>query len=142
MAVGCSTVINILNTYKSQMDSSSFSPILSAGCKALEYDAVWVSNRNNIYTKRRDLIYQSLIKSGFQTQLPSAGMYIWAKHSELFSNSLEISDKILNDIGVSITPGVIFGQHGEGFLRFSLGQPDIKINEAMQRLENWVNNCL
>ena len=138
MAVGCEKVLNILNTYKSQIDSSTFSPILSAGCKALDYDSEWILQRNEIYRTRRDLIYNSLIRMGFQTKLPTAGMYIWAKHSGLFSNSLKFSDKILNDIGVSITPGVIFGQQGESHLRFSFGLANNKIIEAMRRLEAWI----
>ena len=139
MAVGSKKAINILSTYKSQVDSSTFSPILSAGCKALEYDKNWVDERNNIYRTRRDLIYNSLINMGFSTRLPSAGMYIWAKQPNLFMNSMDFSNNMLNEIGVSTTPGIIFGKHGEGFLRFSIGMANHRIEEAMQRLSNWIN---
>ena len=139
MAVGCKQVINALKSYKSQVDSSTFMPILTAGIEALKYNKEWVHERNSIYLKRLEILYNSLCKMGFTLSKPTAGMYLWVKFPELFQDSLSFSNKLLNDINISTTPGIIFGNQGEGYLRFSLGTSTDRINEAINRLSNYIN---
>ncbi len=65
-----------------------------------------------------------------------AGLFVWAKIPENFTNSYELSDKILNEANVFITPGGIFGDAGDNYIRVSLCSPEERINEAIQRIKD------
>ncbi len=137
MAVGNADVIEYLFTYKSQMDTSIFSPIFSAGVKALTGDQNWIGKRNLIYKARRDLVVDGLRKAGFILDPPKAAIYVWAQLPEGESDSIAFCSRLLEETGISTTPGVVYGQHGEGYLRVSLGTATDRINEAMNRLVDW-----
>jgi LL-diaminopimelate aminotransferase len=137
MAVGNAQVINYLSTYKSQMDTSTFIPVFDAGVTALTSDQGWLSERNAIYRERRDIIVEGLRKAGFTLETPQAAIYVWAQLPNGCMDSMTFCSRMLDEIGVSTTPGVVYGQHGEGFLRISLGQSTDRISEAVQRIENW-----
>jgi LL-diaminopimelate aminotransferase len=79
MAVGNPDIIDYLYTYKSQMDTSTFAPIFSAGISALSGDQSWLEDRNSIYKKRRNLVVDGLLTAGFTLEVPKAALYIWAK---------------------------------------------------------------
>ena len=137
MAVGNADVIDYLFTYKSQMDTSTFSPIFSAGVKALTGDQEWIEKRNLIYKTRRDLVVDGLRKAGFRLDPPKAAIYVWAQLPEGESDSIAFCSRLLEETGISTTPGVVYGKHGEGYLRVSLGTATDRINEAMNRLVDW-----
>ena len=137
MAVGNAQVINYLSTYKSQMDTSTFIPVFDAGVTALTSDQGWLKDRNKIYRERRDILVDGLRKAGFTLDVPRAAIYVWAQLPNGCKDSMAFCSRMLEEIGVSTTPGVVYGQHGEGFLRISLGQSTERIKEAVQRIENW-----
>ena len=137
MAVGNAQVINYLSTYKSQMDTSTFIPVFDAGVTALTSDQSWLNERNAIYRERRDILVEGLRKAGFTLESPRAAIYVWAQLPNGNMDSMAFCSRMLEEIGVSTTPGVVYGQHGEGFLRISLGQSTERIREAVQRIENW-----
>jgi LL-diaminopimelate aminotransferase len=137
MAVGNPQVINFLSTYKSQMDTSTFIPVFDAGVTALTGDQTWLKERNNIYLERRDIVVDGLLKAGFTLETPHASIYVWAQLPSGQNDSMAFCARMLEEIGVSTTPGVVYGQHGEGFLRISLGQATPRIAEAMQRIVKW-----
>jgi LL-diaminopimelate aminotransferase len=138
MAVGNADVIGYLNTYKSQMDSSHFAPILEAGLSALKGDQTWLVERNQIYRERRDIVVQGLLEAGFTLKVPPAAIYVWARLPAGHSDSMAFCNKLLEETGVSTTPGLVYGKHGEGYLRVSLGTPTKKIREAMQQIVDWL----
>lgn len=138
MAVGNAEVIRLLFTYKSQMDSSHFEPILQAGIRALTGDQSWINDRNRIYQTRRDLVLSGLRSAGFKAEVPQAAIYVWAHLPSGFSDSTAFCDLLLRETGVSITPGTVYGKHGEGYVRVSLGTPTERIQEAMNRLVDWL----
>lgn len=138
MAIGNAQVINYLNTYKSQMDTSHFAPIFEAGCIALTGDQTWLEERNLIYKERRDIILEGLHHAGFNVQTPPAAIYVWAKLPDAFTDDFVFCDKLLEETGVSCTPGGVYGQFGNGYIRISLGTATPRIKEAMQRLVKWV----
>jgi len=140
MAVGNAQVIDYLNTYKSQMDSSHFLPILDAGVTALTSDQSWIDERNQIYQYRRDIVLNGLRSAGFQVDTPPAAIYVWAKLPEPYTDSIEFCNRLLEEAGVSTTPGVVYGKYGEGYLRISLGADTNRIKEAMQRVNDWINH--
>lgn len=137
MAAGNPDVINYLFTYKSQMDTSNFGPIFSAGVAALTGDQDWIEDRNLIYKERRDLVVDGLRNSGFTLEVPKAAIYVWAHLPAGESDSIAFCSRLLDETGVSTTPGIVYGKHGEGFLRVSLGTSTPRIREAMERLAKW-----
>ncbi len=137
MAAGNSDIIDYLYTYKSQMDTSHFAPIFSAGITALTGDQSWIEKRNLVYKERRDLVVNGLREAGFSLDTPKAAIYVWAKLPDGEVDSIDYCNRLLEETGVSTTPGVVYGKHGEGYLRISLGTSTERIKEAMQRLANW-----
>jgi len=140
MAVGNPDLIRLLKIYKSQCDSSIFKPIMKAAEVALRGDQSWILEKNQIYKKRRDVIVETLQELGFSLNVPQASLYIWAKIPAPWHDSAEFCDKLLREAGVSVTPGVVYGKSGEGYVRISLVTPVEVLKEAMQRLSTWVTN--
>ena len=138
MAVGNAQVINYLHTFKSQVDSSQFQPILDAGIAALAGDQSWLKERNEIYQHRRDVVLQGLRAAGFTVDTPPAAIYVWAQLPAGEKDSITFCNRLLEETGVSTTPGIVYGQHGEGYLRISLGTATHRIEEAMERITRWV----
>jgi LL-diaminopimelate aminotransferase len=138
MAVGNTEIIRLLANYKSQIDSSIFAPIQDAAIVALTSDQSWLQKRNKIYQARRDVVYEGLIDAGFDVDLPEAALYLWAKLPEGFSNPVKFCADLLQDTGVSITPGVIYGPSGADYIRISIVIPTDRIAEAMRRIKDWV----
>jgi len=119
MAIGNADVIKYLHTYKSQMDSSHFAPIIEAGIAALSGDQSWLERRNNIYQRRRDIVVNGLREAGFKVSPPPAAIYVWAGLPKGITSSVEFCDRMLTETGVSTTPGIVYGNFGEGYLRIS-----------------------
>lgn len=140
MAVGNPKIINYMHTYKSQGDSSHFGPILEAGIEAMTGDQTWTESRNLIYKERRDLIVSALRNAGFEVEPPPAAIYVWARLPKPYNDSTEFCNRLLEEAGVSTTPGIVYGKFGEGYLRISLGTPTDLIQEAMRRLQEWMQN--
>lgn len=138
MAVGNAQVISYLHTYKSQTDSSQFEAIIDAGVTALSGDQAWIADRNDIYRQRRDIVVDALTEAGFTVDSPPAAIYVWAKLPPQFQDSTTFCASLLDETGVSTTPGIVYGKYGEGYLRISLGTATPSIQEAMQRLVQWI----
>ncbi len=138
MAVGNADIIRYLNTYKSQMDSSHFEAVLQAGIQALTGDQSWIEERNAIYQLRRDIVLAGLRKAGFSVDTPPAAIYVWAHLPDGNNDSIAFCNRLLEETGVSTTPGIVYGQFGEGYLRISLGAATDRIEEAIQRIVAWV----
>ena len=119
------------------MDSSNFEGISAAGIAALTGDQSWLVERNNSYKQRRDIIINHLGKAGFSTNTPSATIYIWSQIPEGFTNEVEFCTRLLDETGVSVTPGIVYGEHGRGYIRISLGNATKRIEEAMNRIAKW-----
>lgn len=137
MAVGNDKVIGYLHTYKSQTDSSHFTAVMDAGAAALLGDQTWLGQRNEIYRQRRDIVVNELRRAGFDVAAPPAAIYVWAHLPAAFTDANAYCEQLLDETGVSITPGGVYGQYGEGFIRISLGTPTDQLAEAMRRLADW-----
>lgn len=134
MAVGNAKAIGALLQVKSNIDSGIFRPIQDAAVAALNGDQGWLAKRNAVYQQRRDMILETLKEIGIRARCPKASLYIWAKTPPGYT-SAAFADKLLRETGVSMTPGTAFGQHGEGYLRISLGQDTERIREALGRIK-------
>ncbi len=137
MAVGNAQVIKYLSVYKSQVDTSQFKAVMDAGAVALTGDQGWIEERNDIYQHRRDLVVSAFQEMGFKVNNPKAAIYVWVK-LDAGADSLAFCDKLLHETGVSLTPGVVYGQYGEGYIRVSLASPTDQIQKALHRIRGWV----
>jgi len=137
VAAGNQDIIRLLQVYKSQLDSSHFKPIMRAAEAALLGDQTWISERNMVYQKRRDIIVKTLREIGFDFEVPKASLYVWAKIPSAYEDSMAFCNDLLHDTGVSITPGEVYGPSGAGYVRISLVTQAKVLNEAMSRLREW-----
>lgn len=138
-AVGNPVAIQGLLALKSHADSGHFLPIIQAATVALHTDADWVTERNRIYQKRRDLLYSGLQALQLQPFHPRAGLYIWAK-VPTGTTSTEFVSEVLEHTHISLTPGIVFGSRGEGFVRFTITNSSTQIEAALARLEEWMQH--
>ncbi len=113
-------------------------PILDAGQAALTSDQSWLVDRNKIYEKRRDVVYKGLKECGFEVDLPQAALYLWAKLPPKFNDPVKFCADLLNDTGVSMTPGVVYGPSGKDYIRISIVIPTDRIEEAIGRMKTWI----
>lgn len=138
MAAGNPDLIRLLRIYKSQLDSSHFTPIMVAAETALLGDQSWIVDRNMIYQNRRDITVETLKALGFTLEIPKASLYVWAKLPVTWQDSIEFCNILLHETGVSVTPGVVYGDSGAGYIRVSLVTPLERLKEAMQRVTDWM----
>ncbi|MFX0136680.1 MAG: aminotransferase class I/II-fold pyridoxal phosphate-dependent enzyme [Candidatus Hodarchaeota archaeon] len=138
---GNKDIIKGLRSVKSQIDSGCPMFIQRAVIKGLnEYKSAEkpeiVENTVKTYQKRRDILIKGLNDIGWTTDKPQATFYVWTQVPEKYSNinCMDFVKKLI-EVGVVITPGIGFGQYGEGFVRFALTQPEERIKDALERIE-------
>ncbi|WP_291914538.1 aminotransferase class I/II-fold pyridoxal phosphate-dependent enzyme [Chitinophaga sp. CB10] len=139
MLVGKAEFLNEVLRFKSNMDSGMFQPLQMAAVKALELGKDWYDSLNNIYRARREKVFQLLDMLHCAYDKNQVGMFVWAKIPADYQTGYELSDKVLYDARVFITPGGIFGSNGNGYIRVSLCQ-DVKVfDEAISRIQTAIN---
>ena len=126
-------LVGALTRIKSYLDYGVFSPIQIAATVALEGPQHYVKEIVEIYRKRRDILCEGLSRIGWPVEKPLGTMFVWAKIPEPFSKvgSLEFSKTLLTQAGVAVSPGVGFGEGGEGFVRFALVENEKRIRQAV-----------
>jgi aspartate/methionine/tyrosine aminotransferase len=122
---------------KSNMDSGMFLGLQHAAVEALSSSPEWFEAQNKIYKGRRQAASGILHELGCTWSEKQSGLFIWAKAPEGISNIEKWLDQILYGAGVFITPGFIFGDSGNGYIRISLCSPEEKLNEALERIRTW-----
>jgi LL-diaminopimelate aminotransferase len=134
MVLGNPQNINAVLKVKSNMDSGMFFGIQKGAIAALQAKANWFRQLNEVYTKRRELVFQlaDLLKADYDPN--SSGLFVWAKLRDSSKTSADFIEEILQKHYVFITPGSIFGSRGEGYIRFSLCVEAKKISEAIIRI--------
>jgi len=133
MLLGNSENINAVLKVKSNMDSGMFYGIQKGAIAALKSGNDWFAQLDNIYTKRRDLLFKLVDKIGAVYDKNAVGMFVWAKLPKGAKSSEHYIDELLYDKNIFIAPGTIFGSNGEGYIRFSLCVTQEKIQEAINR---------
>jgi len=136
MVVGNERVVEALGRVKTNADSGIFQAVQQAAIVALTGDQSWLGPRNAIYQRRRDQVCDTLAALGIRAERPRASLYVWGEVPG--GDSVAWSLRVLDEVAVFITPGVGFGQHGEGFCRISLTTPDDRLTEALHRLRTLV----
>jgi aspartate/methionine/tyrosine aminotransferase len=133
MVLGNANFINEILKVKSNMDSGMFYGIQKGAIEALQLSDDWFTAQDKIYKERRNLIWQLADKLDCIYDKNSTGLFVWAKIPE-GKKSEEVTDAILYDKDIFITPGTIFGSQGEGYIRFSLCVTTEIIQEAISRI--------
>ena len=122
--------------FKSNMDSGMFLPVQLAAAKALSLGKDWYDSVNAIYRERREYVFQLLELLKCEFSRTQVGMFVWAKIPAGYADGYVLSDRVLYDAGVFITPGGIFGPAGTGFVRVSLCTPVEKFKESINRIKS------
>jgi LL-diaminopimelate aminotransferase len=133
-ACGNPALVAALAKVKSNYDSGIFQAIQVAAITALKMTDDERADIRNLYQERRDYLINGLRSLGWKVPPPKASFYVWAKTPKTFSGSMETAKAFLEKADLIVTPGVGFGQAGEGYIRFALTVPKDRINEAIERL--------
>ncbi len=134
MVLGSSNFIDAILKVKSNMDSGMFYGIQKGAIAALKLNKDWFQNQNEIYTKRRNLIFQLAEKLECTFDKNLVGLFVWAK-LPIGYNSEEFVDNLLYEKHIFLTPGTVFGSNGEGYIRFSLCIKEEDILIAIKRFQ-------
>ena len=135
MLIAAEERVNEILRFKSNMDSGMFLPVQLAAAKALSLDKSWYDSVNQVYTERREKVYELLDTLDCAYSKQQVGMFVWAKIPATYKDGYALSDKVLYDANVFITPGGIFGSAGNNYIRVSLCGSMEKFNEAIKRVK-------
>jgi alanine-synthesizing transaminase len=135
-AVGNEDLIRALTRVKSYLDYGAFTPIQVAATAALNGPQDCVDDIRQIYRSRRDCLVDALGRAGWRIPAPPATMFAWAPIPDLFAGmgSLEFSKLLLEKAGVAVSPGVGFGEYGEGHVRIALVENEQRIRQAARNI--------
>lgn len=133
MVVGNATIIETILQVKSNMDSGMFLGIQQGAIEALKLSNNWFQNLNKTYAKRRELVWQIFDALNCLYNKNIGGLFVWAKIPDGVSSEA-LTDKLLYEKNIFITPGTIFGSNGEGYVRASLCVSEEVLEEVLNRL--------
>lgn len=133
-AVGNRKMIGALARLKSYFDYGMFQPIQIASIIALNEIQQEVNEINAVYKNRRDVLVAGLNNAGWKVEKPKATMFVWAKIPDKFQamGSLEFSKILLKEGRVAVSPGVGFGEYGDGYVRFALVENEHRTRQAIR----------
>lgn len=139
--VGNSAAVGALAKLKSYLDYGTFQPIQVASIIALNEGDEFVTEVNDIYLHRRDTLVEGLARAGWEIEKPRGTMFVWAPlppgHER--RGSLEFTKSLLAGAGVAVSPGIGFGQNGEGFVRFALVENEDRIRQAVRGIRRYLD---
>lgn len=121
---------------KSNIDSGQFKPMMLAAVQSLQSPKEWYSSINKVYQKRWKIAKEIMTTLGCAFNSQQSGMFLWSKIPDKYKNSGELSNKILYQASVFITPGFIFGSNGNRYVRTSLCCEENRLKEALKRIKS------
>jgi alanine-synthesizing transaminase len=132
--VGNPELVSALARLKSYFDYGTFTPIQVASILALEGPQDCVAEIRDNYRRRRDCLVTGLNKAGWEVASPKATMFVWAPIPDAYKaqGSLEFSKRLLQEAKVAVSPGVGFGEYGDGHVRFSLIENEERTRQALR----------
>lgn len=134
---GVADRINEVLRFKSNMDSGMFLPLQLAAAKALTLGKDWHEQVNSIYNQRREKVFELLNLLNCRYSKNQVGLFVWARIPDKYKDGYEIADDILYNANVFITPGGIFGDAGDRYIRISLCGSIERFDEAILRVRNY-----
>jgi alanine-synthesizing transaminase len=139
--VGNPKIVSALKRIKSYMDYGIFTPVQVAGIAALNGPQDCVDEIRDLYELRRDRLVEGLNRAGWKIPKPKGTMFVWGEIPEEFKSmgSLEFSKKLIEEAKVAVSPGIGFGNYGEGFVRFALVENEKRIMQAVRGIRKFLN---
>lgn len=136
-ACGNTELVGALTRIKSYLDYGTFTPIQVAAIAALEGSDDCVEEIRSLYEKRRNVLCEGLNAIGWEVTKPKATMFVWAPIPAHYASmgSLEFSKYLLKEAHVAVSPGIGFGQQGDGFVRFGLIENKDRTRQALRNLK-------
>ena len=137
---GNKDLLAALARIKSYFDYGLFTPIQVAAIKALDEGDENVEKIRSMYQSRRDVLANGLNNAGWKVESPKATMFLWAKIPSTLRSlgSLEFSKKLLAEAQVAVSPGIGFGEYGEGYVRFSLIENEHRTRQAVRNIKRFL----
>jgi alanine-synthesizing transaminase len=139
-AVGNERIIAALARVKSYLDYGAFTPIQVAATAALNGPDDCIRDMRDIYKRRRDVLVESFGRAGWDIPTPRASMFAWAPLPEPFRTlgTVEFSTLLIEKAEVAVSPGIGFGEHGEGHVRIALVENEQRIRQAARNLRRFL----
>ena len=139
--VGNAKIVSALKRIKSYMDYGIFTPVQVAGISALNGPQECVDEIRDLYKLRRDRLVEGLNRAGWNIPKPKGTMFVWGEIPEEFKSmgSLEFSKQLIEEAKVAVSPGVGFGNYGEGFVRLALVENEKRIMQAVRGIRKFLN---
>ena len=138
-AVGNDRIIHALTRVKSYLDYGAFTPVQVAASAALNGPQDCIEEIRAIYKRRRDCLVDAMRRAGWPVPSPPATMFAWAPIPGMFAHlgSLEFSKMLLEKASVAVSPGVGFGEYGEGYVRIALVENEQRIRQAARNIRKF-----
>jgi alanine-synthesizing transaminase len=142
-AVGNERLIAALTRVKSYLDYGAFTPIQVAAAAALNGPDDCIKEMRAIYKKRRDAMVESFARAGWEVPSPRASMFAWAPLPERFKElgSVKFAELLIEKAEVAVSPGIGFGEHGDGFVRIALVENEQRIRQAARNIRRFLDNA-
>jgi alanine-synthesizing transaminase len=142
-AVGNERIVAALGRVKSYLDYGAFTPIQVAATAALNGPDDCIREMRETYKRRRDVLVESFGRAGWDVPPPRASMFAWAPTPDAFHGlgSVEFSTLLVEKAEVAVSPGVGFGEHGEGFVRIALVENEQRIRQAARNVKKFLANA-
>ena len=130
------TFISWILKVKSNIDSGQFRPMMLAAVEALKQPDSWYAEVNRVYSERREVAEKIATAAGCTFDPRQQGLFVWARIPDSSESAEAMSDRLLYDANVFVTPGSIFGSNGDRYIRLSLCTPRERMEEALIRVQN------
>jgi alanine-synthesizing transaminase len=143
-AVGNERIISALARVKSYLDYGAFTPVQVAATAALNGPDACIEEMRATYKRRRDVLVESFGRAGWPIPAPRASMFAWAPIPPAFEplGSLEFSTLLVEKAELAVSPGIAFGEHGEGFVRIALVENEQRIRQAARNVRRFLETGL
>jgi len=141
-AVGNARLIEALARVKSYLDYGAFTPVQVAAAAALNGPEDCIREMRETYKRRRDVLVESFGRAGWEIPPPRASMFAWAPIPEIFQSlgSVEFSTLLVEKAEVAVSPGIGFGEHGEGYVRIALVENEQRIRQAARNIRRFLES--
>jgi alanine-synthesizing transaminase len=141
-AAGNKKLIGALARIKSYLDYGAYTPIQVASAAALNGPQDCVDEIRAVYKSRRDVLVESFGRAGWNVPSPPASMFAWAPIPEPFAQlgSMEFAKRLLIDARIAVSPGLGFGEYGEGFVRIALVENEHRIRQAARNVKRFLSS--
>jgi alanine-synthesizing transaminase len=142
-AVGNERIIAALGRVKSYLDYGAFTPVQVAATAALNGPDDCIKEMRDTYRRRRDVLVESFGRAGWHVPAPRASMFAWSPIPEPFKSlgSVEFSKLLVEKADIAVSPGIGFGEYGEGFVRIALVENEQRIRQAARNVRRFLDHA-